>query len=285
MLTVQVGGVDIPNSPFTLPVIPIGDKPVMTIDGLIDPTGIAVCANGDIVVAEYGWNCITIFNRKGQRIRSIERTPMGQFNGPFGVAISNDGHILVTDNHRLQKLTIDGVCVNSIGSSETGGGQLEFNWPRGIATHPTTGEIFVADARNHRIQVFNEADLSFSHAITHNNIRMPLDLAVDSVGYLYTTDTFTHSVCKFTTTGQYIDNIAKLRNSCFTFLAIYKKHIYITDTSNHRILIFDSNGKRLHSFGKKGNREGKYNEPAGVAVDTSGYVYVCDNHNNRIVVI
>ena len=159
---------------------------------------------------------------------------------------------------------------------------IEFNWPHGIATHPITGKIFVSDARNHRIQVFNGADLSFSHIIMHHNIHMPLDLAVDSEGYLYTTDTFTHNVCKFTTTGQYI---AKLKNSCFIFLAIYNKHIYITDTSNHRILIFDSNGKQLHSFGKKGNREGKYNEPAGIAVDTSGYVYVCDNHNNRIVMI
>ena len=83
-----------------------------------------MCANGDVVVAEYGWNCITIFKKKGGRIRLIERTPMGQFNGPFRVAISHDGHILATDNHRLQKLTINGACVNSIGSSETGGGQL-----------------------------------------------------------------------------------------------------------------------------------------------------------------
>ncbi len=284
LLTVQVGGVDIPNSPFTITVIAIGDKPVTTIQGLNDPTGITVCANGDIVVAEYGGNCVTIFNNKqGVKNRSINRAPLiGQFNGPFGIAISNDGHILVTDYHRLQKITTDGVFVKSIGGSKIGGGLLEFNWPRGIAVHPTTGVVFVADLGNNRIQVFNGADLSYSHTIRHDNIRMPLDLAVDSEGYLYTTDTFTHSVCKFTKTGQYVQMIAKLKNSS---LALYNEHIYITDTSNHRVLIYDSNGKQLHSFGKKGNREGKYNEPAGIAVDTSGYVYVCDNHNNRIVVI
>ena len=99
LLTVQVGGVDIPNSPFTLPVIPNGERPVMTIKGLNGPVGIAVCANGDIVVAENKGNCITIFNKKGEMIRSIKRTTLGEFNDPYGVAISNDRHILVTNNH------------------------------------------------------------------------------------------------------------------------------------------------------------------------------------------
>ena len=35
-----------------------------------------------------------------------------------GVAMSNDGHILVTNNHQLHKLTTDGVCVKSVGSSK-----------------------------------------------------------------------------------------------------------------------------------------------------------------------
>ncbi len=45
-LIVQVGGIDIPDSPFTLPVIPTPEmrgKPVNTITGLFRPWGIAVC--------------------------------------------------------------------------------------------------------------------------------------------------------------------------------------------------------------------------------------------------
>ena len=300
LLTIQVGGVDIPNSPFTLPVIPNGEKPVMTINGLNDPVRIAVCANGDIVVAEYTGNCITIFNKNGEKIRSIKRTTLGEFNGPNEVDISNDGHILVTDNHRLQKLTTDGVCVQSIGSSNRGIGSLEFHCPRGIAVHPTTGEIFVADYGNHRVQVFNGADLSFSHTIRHGNLKEPWDIAVDSEGYLYTSDT--HYVYKFTTTGQYIQRILAIRvsdqtNPFIMFktmmfkmetivirLTIYHKHIYITDTYNNHVLIFDTNGKQLHLFGTKGSGEGEFNRPTGITVDTSGFVYVCDSDNNRIVV-
>ena len=285
LLTVQVGGVDIPNSPFTIPVIPIRERPVMTIKGLNDPAGIAVCANGDIVVAERTGNCITILNKKGEKIRSIKRTTLGEFNNPHGVAISNDGHILVTDNHRLQKLTTDGVCVQSVGSSNHGNGSLEFDLPKGIAVHPTTGEIFVADYGNNRIQVFNGADLSFSHTIRHGNITRPWDIAVDSEGYLYITGYATHKVYKFTTTGQYIHTIATINNSTYIMhLAIHHKHIYITDTNNHRVLIYDTNGTQLYSFGTRGSGEGEFNGPTGITVDTSGNVYVCDSGNNRIVV-
>ena len=284
LLTVQVGGIDIPNSPFAIRVIPIRERPVMTIKGLNDLAGIAVCANGDIVVAERTRKCITIINKYGEKIRSIKRTTLGKFNDLNGVAISNDEYILVTDKHRLQKITSDGVNVQSVGSSNHGDRPLEFLLPSGIAVHPTTGEIFVADHGNHRIQVFNGAYLSFSHTIRHRNITLPQDVSVDSEGYLYITGLSTHTVHKLTTAGQYIHTISITKYSTFMHLVIYHKHIYITDTSNHRVLIYDTDGTRLHSFGILGSEEGEFNEPTGIAVATSGNVYVCDSGNNRIVV-
>ena len=282
LLTVQVGGVDIPNIPFTIPVTPNGERPVMNIKGLNYPTGIAVCANGDIVVAETKEKCITILNKKGEKIRSINKTTSGKFNDPHGVAISNDGHILVTDKHRLQKLTTDDVFVQSVGSSNRGNGPLEFDCPKGIAVS-STGEIFVADCDNDRIQVFNGADLSFSHTIRHRHIKEPWNIAVDSEGYLYITCYVTYKVDKFTTTGQYIQTFATINNSSTLFLTIHHKHIYITDTIKHRVLIYDTNGKQLHSFDTRGSFMVD-SRPTGITVDTSGNVYVCDSYNNRIIV-
>ena len=136
-LIVQVGSIDIPDSPFTLQAIPtleMRGQPINTITGLNRPWGTAVCDNGDIIVAEHGAYCITILNKEGEKLRSFgtKRTMEGQFTEPRGVAVTNDGHILVTDNHRLQKLTTDGFCVKSVGNSKCGSGRLQFTYPMGI---------------------------------------------------------------------------------------------------------------------------------------------------------
>ena len=97
-LIVQVGGVDISGSPFTLLVIPssvMESKPVRTITDLNSPWGIAVCDNGDIVVTEYYDGRVSIVNKEGKKVTSFGTigTKEGQFLYPRGVAISNDGHI------------------------------------------------------------------------------------------------------------------------------------------------------------------------------------------------
>ena len=295
-LIVQVGGVDIPDSPFTLPVIPtleMRGKPVNDITGLNNPRGIAVSDNGDIVVAENGAHCITIFNKKGKKVRSFgtKEKKEGQFILPRGVAITNDGHILVTDNCRLQKLTTDGVCVKSVGSSESGSGRLQFNTPAGMTVHPTTGQIFVADRRNHRIQVFND-DLTFSHIITPSDGRLfegPNDVALDNEGYLYVAEHRNHCITKLTTKGQYIKifgykGSAPGQLSFPTSLTINNNLVYVTEEGNHRVSIFDTNGTFIHCFGKEGSWKAEFSDPCGITTDTLGNLYVSDTGNNRIVV-
>ena len=84
-----------------------------------------------------------------------------QFSFPRGVAITPDNFILVSDGHRIQKISMDGDCIASVG--EKGSGPLQFNDPEGIAISPITGQVYIADWHNHRIQVLNP-DLTFSHS-------------------------------------------------------------------------------------------------------------------------
>ena len=294
-LIVQVGGVDIPDSPFTLYVIPtleMRGKPVNTITGLNRPRDIAVRDNGDIVVAEMGGHCITILNKARKKVRSFgtEGAKKGQFTYPRGVATTNDGHILVTDNHRLQKLTTDGVCVKSVGSSESGSDRLQFNTPAGITVHPTTRQIFVADCNNDRIQVFNN-DLTFSHTTRSGNksFKLPFDVALDNEGYLYDAEIENCGITKLTTKGQYITRFGSRGSapgqlSRPSSLTINNNLVYVTEEGNHRVSIFDTNGTFIHCFGKEGSGEGEFNGPYGITTDIFGNLYVSDTRNNRIVV-
>ena len=297
-LTIRLGGVNIPGSPFTLHIIPSPEmrgKPVNIISGLNRPYGVVVTKNEEIIVAECHANCITILNKEGKKVKSFG-TKVGQFTSPRGVAISQDGHILVTDDHRLQKLTFEGDCVKSVGSSETGNGPLQFNTPIGITVHPTTGQIFVADIHNHRIQVLNK-DLTYSHSFgkkgsSSEQFNLPYDVTFDNEGYLYVADSNNHCIKKFTSTGQYIStfssegsNPGQIKDPTFIIIDNNLHVLYVSEYGNHRISIFDTNGRFIHCFGKRGIGEGEFSGPYGITVDSLGNLYVSDRNNNRLVVL
>ena len=296
-LTIRLGGVNTYGSPFTLHIIPYPEmrgKPVNIISGLNRPWGVVVTKNEEIVVAESGAHCITILNKEEKKSFGRRGTKEGQFTFPRGVAISHDVHILVTDNRRLQKLTFEGDCVKSVGSSETGNGPLQFSYPMGITVHPTTGQIFIADTNNHRIQVLNK-DLTYSHSFgkkgsSPEQFNQPYDVTFDNEGYLYVADRNNHCIKKFTSTGQYISTFSsrgsnpgqiKYPNS----IIIDNNLLYVSEWGNNRISIFDTNGCFIHCFGKRGSGEGEFNNPFGIPVDSLGNLYVSDFGNNRLVVL
>ena len=68
---------------------------------------------------------------------------ISSFSCPRGIAITPDNFILVTDNHKIQKISMDGKLIASVGQQGTK--PLEFNCPWGITISPTTGQIYVAD--------------------------------------------------------------------------------------------------------------------------------------------
>ena len=294
-LTIRLGGVNIPGSPFTLSPEMRG-KPVNIISGLNRPFGVAITKNEEIIVAECNANRITILNKEGKKVKSfgIEGTKEGQFTYPRGVAISHDGHILVTDEHQLQKLTFEGDCVKSVGSSETGNGPLQFQYPKGITVHPTTGQIFIADSNNHRIQVLNK-DLTYSHSFgkcgsTPEQFKYPWDVTFDNEGYLYVADQYNHCIKKVTSTGQHMSTFSSEGSNPGqilhpTSIIIDNNLLYVSDRGNNRISIFDTNGCFIHCFGKNGSGEGEFKNPFGITVDSLGNLYVSDYFNNRLVVL
>ena len=291
-LIVQIGGVDVSDSPFILPVMTAPDmssKPINIITGLNEPWGIATCDNGDIVVAEYGAHCITILNKEGEKVRSFgtKGTKEGQFTHPRGVAITNDGHILVIDKHRLQKLTTDGACVKSIGNRKSRSGQGRLKHPSGITVHPTTGEVFIADSSNNCVQVFNN-DLTFSHAITQYGKRKyfkcPCYVALDNKGCLYVAELHNNCITKLTTTGEFILQYisqGSFPNQLYgpSCLVINNNIVYIG--SNSYLSIFDTEGNYLNCLSKLETATA----PLGIAVDAyNSLLYYTDHRNNRVIV-
>ena len=298
-LTIRLGGVNISDSPCTIHITTspkTRGKPVNIISGLDRPWGVVITKNEDIVVAGQGANHITILNKEGKKVKSFgtKGTKEGQFTSPRGVDISHDGCILVTDNHRLQKLTFQGDCVKSVGSSRTGNGPLQFYTPVGITVHPTTEQIFIADNNNHRIQVLNN-DLTYSHSFgkcgsSPEQFKYPWDVTFDNEGYLYVADNNNHCIKKFTSTGQHISTFSSKGSNPGQIhfpasIIIDNNLLYVSERGNNRISIFHTNGCFIHCFGKRGSGEGEFSGPCGITVDSLGNLYVSDYFNNRLVVL
>ena len=299
-LKIQVGGIDIYGSPFSLDVVPSPEtrgKPVKIVAGINEPWGVAVDKE-QLIVAEHVSHCITVYDKEGKKVRSFGSygTKEGQFIRPRGVAVINDGHILVTDEHRLQKLTPEGRCVMSVGSSERGSGPLQFHIPIGISVHPTTGQIYVADGCNHRIQVIN-GDFTYSHSIgsfgtAPGQLNDPHDVALDGVGNVYVANFGNNCIDVFTSDGKYLKRFGSRGSGngqlyCPSSITIDTHDMmYVAEYyHNHRISVFTTDGVFIRHFGHRGSGEGEFNSPLGISGDMLGNLYVGDNGNKRVVIL
>ena len=196
-LHIKVKGENIKGSPFPitvkLPVEKLG-IPIKTIGGLNQPLGVAVNKKGDIIVAEYSGQRVSIFSPAGEKVKSFGSlvSGNGQFSNPEGVAVDGDDNILVADysNHRIQKFSSDGKFIAAVGKQ--GNKSLEFYGPVGIGIHPHTRKVYVIEFSNHRIQILNP-DLTFSssfgsHGSDNGQFQYPYDVSFDSAGNVYVAD-------------------------------------------------------------------------------------------------
>ena len=292
-LHIKVEGEHIKESPFPITVIKKLAIPIKIIGGVNWPWGVAVNQRGGVIVAEVK-HCVSIFTPTGEKLRSFgsKGSGHGKFNGPRGVAVDDNGNILVVDqdNHRIQKFTPDGTFITTVGKK--GNNLLEFNRPIGIAIHPLNKRVYIADCNNHRLQILNP-DLTFSSSFGslgsgNGQLSFPWDVAFDSTGNVHVADTQNNRVQVFTAEGEILRKFGKKGSgngdlNIPTSISIDSDNVvYVAEVWNHRVSLFTCEGKFLTSFGTHGSGPGQFRGPRGITVDKNGVVYVSDTGNNRL---
>ena len=143
------------------------------------------------------------------------------------------------------------------GSADGTGTAAQFSGPRGVAVD-SSGNVYVADTLNNRIRkitpegvvtTFAGSTEGFADG-TGNTAQFyyPAGVAVDSSGNVYVTDNGNHRIRKITSAGV--------------------------------VSIIAGDGTPGYANGT--GTEAQFNYPYGVAVDSSGNVYVADAGNHRI---
>ena len=292
-LHVKVNGSHSKDSPFQVQVFQLAQGThVKTIGGLNYPSKLAVSESGEIVVAEYHSNFVSVFDREGRNLRSFGNKGSADTKlvSPRGVALLSDNTVLVAAEHCVKKFRMDGTFIASVGSY--GSGKLQFYSPWAVAADERGKKIYVCDTSNQRIQVFN-FDLSYhssfgSYGTGPQQFSAPEGIAIASDQNVFVADYNNDRVQVFNSEGRFQHQI-KQRGAGMEELdgpvsvcIDRDDNVYVLEFSKCRVSIFSNKGDFIKSFGRKGNKAGEFLNPYGIAVDNSGCVYISDTTNDRI---
>ena len=289
-LHVQVNDREINGSPFTVTVYldptQLG-RPVRVVTRLNRPYGITFNKCGEMIVSECGGHRVSIFDIRGQKIRTFgsHGDSPDQMVYPAGIAIDITDNIYVSSYHKLQKFTSSGELIKCVG--QRGRKKGEFDDPRGVTLYDN--QVYVCDRNNHRIQVFN-LDLNFvqsigSHDSGRGEFNTPLDVKFDTAGNMYVAEYDNKRVQVMDSSGHFIRSFGqegegKLRGP--SGLHITDKYVYVSDYNGHCIVVYETSGKFVTSFGRRGQREGEFYYPNCITSCADGFIHVCDLLNYRV---
>jgi len=256
--------------------------------------------SGNMLVAEYRVPSIRKFKiNTGQYVATMgfDGKPDGGWNNDattlaqkFGIADDqfytphgsyNDGtYLYITDsnNGRIKKIEL--ATGNLVG------------WIGGITTKPTGGESGCTSLSPMVVSskwclgalpnLWNATSLNVLGSDTMDGLmRFPISITGDGLGYLYVVDNQTHRVLKFSTSGTYIGwtggNITTVPTSCTNTSAPPTNGALTPSVGSYTPGWCKGGMSSWSSTQTQGLRD-----PSAITYQ-SGYIYVVDNTNNRVV--
>jgi sugar lactone lactonase YvrE len=221
------------------------------------------------------------------------------FAQPSGIAVDSAGKVYVADTNsdRIDKLSSTGKMLAHWGSKGTRPGQ--FLRPTGVAIGPS-GDIYVTDTGNARVEQFSSRGKFLTawgtSGMSAGQFEFPRGIAVDSLGNVYVSDVSASLVGglqwfiriqKFSSSGKLLadwDNLVDAGQVPVAGGLTFDRqgNLLVADTGANDVVQVSSAGKVLRTYGGYGSAPGRFNQPADVAVDASGAIYVVDSDNYRI---
>jgi tetratricopeptide (TPR) repeat protein len=169
----------------------------------------------------------------------------------------------------------------------------QFRQPGGVVADDT-GQLYVADTYNHRLQTF-APDGRFVRAFGVEGeqpgaLSRPKGLAWGPPQLLYVADTGNHRIQVFDRRDEVVFVLGSFGNAPGHFnapegLAVDAQGtIYVADTLNHRVQKFAADGHLILTWGESGSGKGEFLGPTDIALDREGRVLVADTQNHRVQV-
>jgi sugar lactone lactonase YvrE len=248
-------------------------------------------------------------------------TSAARFFFPSGITLDSSGNLYVADNSTIRKIT-PALIVSTLagsagkpGSADGTGNNARFSFPSGVAVD-SDGSVYVSDFGDNTIRKITSAavvstiagltSLGGSADGTGNTARFfaPQGIAVDIAGNLYVGDTANNTVRKITAAGV-VTTLAGLAGSSGTNDGAGNNarfngpagvavdgagNLYVADSFNDTIrkitpagIVSTFAGLPRSSGSADGtNTTARFFYPTGIAIDSTGNLFVADTDNNTI---
>ena len=215
---------------------------------LMKPYGITTDKRGRIYAADTALKTVFVIDPKAKAVERREGSSRAPMVMPVGVAVDSEDRLFVSD------ATLHSViCFNPSGATIAQFGTAVLGRPGGIAIDRQRNRLYVADAKESRIAVFDTVSFKFVAYFggpgklgqrDKGTFLSPTNVAVDRQG-----------------------------------------NIYVADTGNYRVQVWDPAGKFVRAFGTQGDGPGEFIRPKGIGVDSAGHVYVADAEFNNFQIL
>ena len=259
-----------------------GDGGPATASQLTQPKAVAVDSSGNLYIADTFGNTVRKVTPDGTTATFAGTGVQGysgdgglataaQLNRPRGIAVDSTGNVYIsdTDNQRVREVTTDGKIntfagIGVAGFSGDGAAPnlAELSSPSGLAVD-SSGNLYIADLANNVVReisssiiltiagAFNAGYFGDGNTATSALLNSPSSVALDSAGNLYIADYFNHAIRKVTLSTKIISTVA-------------------------------GNGTAGYSGDAAAATSAQLFLPWGVAVDSSGNIFIGDSGNNVI---
>lgn len=237
---------------------------------LLKPYGVSM-HNGKIYVCDTNLT-VTVFDVKNKKYTYLQGAKgLGKLVQPLNINIDPEGKKYVADPLRGQIVVYDDndFYVKSYG--------LPGNW-RPVDAYAFKGRLYVADAENYEIKVF---DLKSGQLVKiigkrgeiREQLGIPTNITIDDNGKIYVTDVGRFQIVMYDLDGHYLGKIGDAGQNPGYFArprgveVDNEGKIYAVDAAFDNVQIFNQNGQLLLFFGGAGYRPGNLFLPAAIHID------------------